>query len=79
MKQCPLKLTTWSTREQITITLVISLVHDYLEKHCKGVKQVMLQADNCVGQNKNNAFMQYIAWRVLTTRNHAKSVIYACR
>ena len=53
---------------------IISLVHDYLEKHCKGVKHVMLHADNCVGQNKNNAFMQYLAWRVLTKRNHSIQV-----
>ena len=26
----------------------------------------MLQADNCVGQNKNTTMMWYLAWRVIT-------------
>ena len=55
---------------------IISMVHDYLEKHCKGVKYVILHADNCVGHNKNNAFMQYIAWRVLTKTNHSVQVSF---
>lgn len=45
---------------------IVSLVHDYLGKNEKGL---MLHADNCVGQNKNNTFMQYITWRILTKRN----------
>ncbi len=28
-----------------------------------------LHADNCTGQNKNNAMIQYLAWRVLTKRH----------
>ena len=51
-------------------------MHDYLEKRCKGVKHVMLHTDNCVGQNKNNAFMQYLAWRVITKRNHSIQVSF---
>lgn len=35
--------------------IIISLMHDYLEKYSKGEQHLMLHADNCVGQNKNNA------------------------
>ena len=42
---------------------VVSRVHYY---HGLGEEEVLLHADNCVGQNKNNIVMQYLAWRVLT-------------
>ena len=45
---------------------VISLLHHYLGQYSHGEKCVYLHADNCVGQNKNNASMQYHMWRVLT-------------
>ena len=48
---------------------VISLVHHYLEHHGAGEKNVYLHADNCVGQNKNNATIQYLMWRVITGHN----------
>ena len=45
----------------------ISLVHHFLENkaphHCA---HIYLHAENCIGQNKNNATMQYLCWRVLT-------------
>ena len=44
---------------------VISLLHHYLAQHNHGEKFVYLHADNCVGQNKNNASVQYLVWRVL--------------
>ena len=28
-----------------------------------------IHADNCIGQNKNNATIQYLAWRVSTGRH----------
>ena len=28
-----------------------------------------LHADNCTGQNKNNAMVQYLMWRILTGRH----------
>ena len=31
-----------------------------MEKKC-----LYLHADNCVGQNKNNAMIQYLPWRVI--------------
>ena len=47
----------------------ISLLHHYLENH--GIKEVnlLLHADNCIGQNKNNAFIQYLMWRVASGRH----------
>ena len=37
---------------------VISLLHHYLEQHSLGEPSVSLNADNCTGQNKNNAMIQ---------------------
>lgn len=45
---------------------VISRLHYFFEHHGLGEKQVYLHADNCTGQNKNNALLQYLLWRVLT-------------
>ena len=45
---------------------VISSVHHYLENYAEGEKCVYLHADNCIGQNKNNATIQNLLWRVLT-------------
>ena len=30
---------------------------------------LLLHADNCIGQNKNNAFIQYLMWRVASGRH----------
>ena len=39
---------------------VISMVHHYLENHGLNTTIIHLNADNCSGQNKNNAFIQVI-------------------
>ena len=44
----------------------ISLVHYYFEKFGLGETEVHLHADNCSGQNKNNYFLWYYAWRIIT-------------
>ena len=44
----------------------ISLVHHSLEMDSLKAEELLLHADNCVGQNKNNATVHYILWRVLT-------------
>jgi len=50
--------------------VVISMLHDYLERNNDG-GILILFADNCVGQNKNNAVIQYLNWRVRTGKNSA--------
>ncbi len=47
---------------------VISMLDDYLRLYDEG-GVLLLFSDNCVGQNKNNALIHYLAWRVATGRN----------
>jgi hypothetical protein len=54
---------------------VISLLHHYLEVHSFGSTIVHFNADNGCGQNKNNTFLQYFMWRVLTDRS--KKITYS--
>jgi len=44
---------------------VISYLHAFFELYGLGEKVVYLQADNCVGQNKNKYVMWYLLWRTL--------------
>ena len=44
---------------------VISQLHYFFEHHSMGEMEVFLHADNCTGQNKNNAMLWYLAWRVM--------------
>ncbi|XP_022777507.1 uncharacterized protein LOC111318922 [Stylophora pistillata] len=43
----------------------ISYVHHYFQNHGLGETQAHLHADNCSGQNKNNYFIWYLAWRTI--------------
>jgi hypothetical protein len=45
---------------------VISLLDHFFTNYGLGEKWVHLSADNCVGQNKNNALLQYLMFRILT-------------
>jgi len=45
---------------------VISMLHFYLKNLCVGETEVVLNADNCVGLNKNQFMMSYICWWVLS-------------
>jgi len=45
---------------------VISLLDHFFANYGLGEKWVHLTADNCVGQNKNNALLQYLMYRVQT-------------
>ena len=47
----------------------VSMVHHFLESHGVGEQHLKLHADNCIGQNKNNVVMQYLMWRIMTSRN----------
>lgn len=44
----------------------ISYVHYFFERHGLGETSAQIHADNCGAQNKNNAFMWYYLWRVMT-------------
>jgi len=46
--------------------IVISLLDHYFENYGLKESHVLLTADNCVGQNKNNAVIQYLMYRVMT-------------
>ncbi len=45
---------------------VISILDHFFSNYGLGEKWVHLTADNCVGQNKNNAILQYLMYRILT-------------
>ena len=38
--------------------VVISMIHHFLENHGLNATKLHFNADNCTGQNKNNAMMQ---------------------
>ena len=44
----------------------ISFVHYYFANHGLGETRAHLHADNCSGQNTNNFFLWYSAWRIVT-------------
>lgn len=49
----------------VNANTTISLLHHYLERHnVRSLETLDLMADNCTGQNKNAAVMQYLLWRV---------------
>ena len=48
---------------------VISKLHFFFNHHGLDETEVYLHADNCTGQNKNNALIQYFMWRTLTSQH----------
>ena len=48
---------------------VISLLNFFFENFGLKETECHLHADNCTGQNKNNAMLQYLLWRVMTNRH----------
>ena len=53
---------------------VISMLHHRLEQLHH--PQVLLHADNCVGQNKNKSVIAYLAWRCMTGRQESISLSF---
>jgi len=45
--------------------LVVSMVHHFLSNFTHG-ENILLHANNCVGQNKNNTMVEYLVWTIIT-------------
>ena len=45
---------------------VVSMLDFFFSHHGLGESKASLHADNCSGQNKDNAMVQYLMWRVVT-------------
>ncbi len=48
---------------------VISLLDHFFDNYGLGEEHVLLTADNCVGQNKNNAVIQYLMYRIVAGKH----------
>ena len=48
---------------------MISMLHHFLATHNFGEVNLHLDANNCLGQNKNHYIMQYLAWWILSGQN----------
>ena len=55
---------------------VISMLHHFLERYGIGEMHLHLHADNCCGQNKNNAMLHYLCWRTLTGRHTTAKISF---
>ncbi len=55
---------------------VSSYLHHFLDVHAEGETKLLLHADNCCGQNKNNALMHYLAWRTMVTRHETIQISF---
>ena len=56
--------------------VTISLLHHFLEEKALRGSVVYLHADNCVGQNKSNAVIQYLAWRILQGKQQSLTLSF---
>jgi len=54
---------------------VISMLHYYFANFSSGESDAFLNADNCVGQNKNQFIISYLCWRVMSGL-HKKIVLH---
>jgi hypothetical protein len=50
---------------------VISLLDHYFDHHSLNEDHALLSADNCVGQNKNNAVIQYLMYRTMMGKHQS--------
>ena len=55
---------------------VILLLHHHLQTHAHGEPHLHMHADNCVGQNKNQYVIAYLAWRVLVGLNSTIHLLF---
>ena len=57
---------------------VISMLHYYLENHGLNATVLHFNADNCTGQNKNNAVIQVNLVKIVYTFFILHSIIVSC-
>ena len=57
------------------LNATISLLHHFLD-NAMPLPEIFLHADNCIGQNKNNASNQYLCWRVLAGRQECITISF---
>ena len=55
---------------------VVSMLHHYLQKQSYSDQEILLHADNAVGQNKNNVMMQYLYWCILCGKNRKVKISF---
>ena len=55
---------------------VVSMLDYFFNHHGLGETTVMLHADNCTGQKKNNTMMQYLIRKVLTGLHHTITISF---
>ena len=58
---------------------VVSMLDYFFDHHGLGETTVILHADNCCGQNKNNTMMQYLMWRAMTGLHHSITISFLNR
>lgn len=67
------KQVTYLIPESVTVSkgsnAVISFVDHYFDNYGLGEARIVIHADNCTGQNKNNFLLAYFMWRVMTGRH----------
>ena len=56
----------------------ISYVHHYMATHGMGETKALIHADNCTGQNKNNFFIWYFAYRTIIGLNEEMEYSFMC-
>ena len=56
--------------------ITISLLHHFLQHRALPSEVLFLHADNCVGQNKNNATMHYLEWRVFSGQQRSITITF---
>ena len=54
----------------------VSMLHHFFENHSLKEMNAHLHADNCAAQNKNNANIHYLLWRVLTGRHKSLTLSF---
>ena len=55
--------------------MVLSMLHYYIFKHVEPGKTIILYADNCLGQNKNQTIVAYLCYLVQVLKRHPETFL----